>query len=220
MRCAAGDKLKSVFQSIGWLEIFVVLLVALIVIGPERLPGVITDIRAAIFAARKAINNAKQEMSGEFGTEFEQLREPIVEVARWRAMGPKAALTHALFDDDADFLESFDPKKIMSRGTAGQAYRESLARDEGAPADRGGKMSAAKPPREDQAGQSQRPQTVETRRLGSASARGARAAGAAAAGAQQDEFSQRAAGGPGAGSRASAGEDPTLGSGFSWDDII
>ena len=55
------------FDSIGWGEIFFILIVGLIVIGPERLPGVIEDIRAALFAARRAINNAKAELNGEMG---------------------------------------------------------------------------------------------------------------------------------------------------------
>ena len=124
------------FQNIGWGEIFLIVVVGLIIIGPERLPGLITDVRAALFAARKAINNAKKEMDGEFGAEFDEIRKPIAEVARWRSMGPKAALTHALFDDDEEFLDSFDPKKIMSEDTAGQAYREALARGEEPPTTR------------------------------------------------------------------------------------
>ena len=53
------------FSSIGWLEILVIVLLGLVIIGPERLPGVIMDVRAAVYAARKAINNAKAELSGE-----------------------------------------------------------------------------------------------------------------------------------------------------------
>lgn len=149
------------FQNIGWGEIFLIVVVGLIIIGPERLPGLITDVRAALFAARKAINNAKKEMDGEFGAEFDEIRKPIAEVARWRSMGPKAALTHALFDDDEEFLDSFDPKKIMSEDTAGQAYREALARGEDPPTTRA--------PR-------------DSRRSGAANAAGTGAAGAAGSG--------------------------------------
>ena len=149
------------FQNIGWGEIFLIVVVGLIIIGPERLPGLITDVRAALFAARKAINNAKKEMDGEFGAEFDEIRKPIAEVARWRSMGPKAALTHALFDDDEEFLDSFDPKKIMSEDTAGQAYREALARGEEPPTTRA--------PR-------------DSRRSGAANAAGTGAAGAAGSG--------------------------------------
>lgn len=101
------------FESIGWLEIFTLLVVALIVIGPERLPGLIEDIRAAIFAARRAIDNAKKELNGELGAEFEEFRKPIEQVASYTRMGPRAAITKALFDGDEEFLDDFDPRKMM-----------------------------------------------------------------------------------------------------------
>lgn len=104
------------FDSIGWGEIFFILIVGLIVIGPERLPGVIEDIRAALFAARRAINNAKAELNGEMGdlgAEFDQLRQPLSQIASLRGMGPKGALTKALFDGDATYVDSLDPRTIM-----------------------------------------------------------------------------------------------------------
>lgn len=172
------------FQSIGWGEIFVVLLLALIVIGPERLPTVVTDVRAAIFAARKAINNAKKEMNGEFGEEFEEFRKPIAEVAKWRSMTPRAALSHALFADDEELLDSFDPKKIMAQETAGQAYRESRSQDQAGEkpnetsaggASQGTARPVSRTGAQPQTGRSQhespqpaQPRTVERRRLGSA----------------------------------------------------
>lgn len=101
------------FESIGWLEIATLLIVALIVVGPERLPGLIEDVRAAIFAARRAINNAKKELNGDFGAEFDEFRKPIEEVAQYTRMGPRAAITKALFDGDDAYLDDFDPKKMM-----------------------------------------------------------------------------------------------------------
>jgi len=102
-----------VFDSIGWLEIFVVILVGLIVIGPERLPGVIEDVRAAIFAARRAINNAKAELNGEFD-QFEEFRQPINTVTEYAAMGPKRAIAKVLFDEEGDYLDQFDPRTMMN----------------------------------------------------------------------------------------------------------
>ena len=100
------------FSSIGWGEIFFILIIGLIVIGPERLPSVIEDVRAAIYAARKAINNAKRELNGEL-EEFEELRKPLDTVSQYASMGPKRAMTKLLFEDDEEFLESFDPRKMM-----------------------------------------------------------------------------------------------------------
>ena len=101
------------FSSIGWIEIVTLLIVALIVVGPERLPGVIEDVRAAIFAARRAINNAKKELNGEFGSEFDELRKPLEQVSEYTRLGPRGAIAKALFDGDDAALDDFDPKKIM-----------------------------------------------------------------------------------------------------------
>lgn len=104
------------FSSIGWVEIFFIGLLALIIIGPERLPNVIQDVRAAIFAARKAINNAKKELNGDFegiGKEFDSIREPLSQAAEWGRMGPRAAITKALFDGDDSAWDDFNPKKLL-----------------------------------------------------------------------------------------------------------
>lgn len=108
------------FDSIGWGEIFAIIIVGLIVIGPERLPGVIEDVRAAIFAARRAINNAKAELNGEFG-EFEEFRKPMNTVTEYAAMGPKRAIAKALFDEDPDYLDQFDPRTMMGEEPSGRA---------------------------------------------------------------------------------------------------
>lgn len=112
------------FSSIGWTEIFFLLVLGLIIIGPERLPGVVEDFKAAIYAARKAINNAKAELNGEFGEELKEFKQPIGEIAKLRTMGPKGAIAKVLFDEDESFMDSFDPKKIMSQPTVGEAYRQ------------------------------------------------------------------------------------------------
>ena len=108
------------FSSIGWVEIFFIGLLALIIIGPERLPNVIQDVRAAIFAARKAINNAKKELNGDFeglGQEFDAIREPLSQAAEWGRLGPRAALTKALFDGDDSAWDDFNPKKLLEEPT-------------------------------------------------------------------------------------------------------
>ncbi len=101
------------FDNIGWGEILVLIIIAVIVIGPERLPDLIKDVRAAAYAARKAINNARAELDGNFGEEFDELREPISKAAEWGRLGPRKAVTKALFDDDDSFLDDFDPKKMV-----------------------------------------------------------------------------------------------------------
>lgn len=111
------------FSSVGWGEIFLLVVVGLVVIGPERLPRVIQDVRAAIFAARTAIDNAKKTLDDDFGSEFDDIRKPLTQVAQYTRMSPKTAITKALFDGDNTLVDSFDPKKIMAADTEGAAQR-------------------------------------------------------------------------------------------------
>lgn len=87
--------------------------IGIIIVGPEKLPRVIEDVRAAIYAARKAINNAKAELNGEFGEDLEEFQKPLSQIASIQRMGPRGVITKALFDDDEEFMESFNPKKLI-----------------------------------------------------------------------------------------------------------
>ena len=62
------------FSNVGWGEILLILIVGLVLIGPERLPHIITDVRAMILAARTAIDDARQSITGEFGEDFDDLK--------------------------------------------------------------------------------------------------------------------------------------------------
>ena len=115
------------FSSIGWPEIFVIVLLGIIVIGPERMPEVIKDVRAAIYAARKAINNAKAELNGEMGSitsEFDDIRGPLTQAAQWTRLGPKGAITKALFDGDDSAWDDFNPKKMAENVKTATAPQE------------------------------------------------------------------------------------------------
>lgn len=112
------------FSNVGWGEILLLFVVGLVIIGPERLPRLLEDLRAAIMAARTAINTAKQQLDSNFGEEFDDIRKPISQIAQFQRMSPRTAISKALFDGDNQFLDSFDPKKIMAAGTAGEAHRE------------------------------------------------------------------------------------------------
>ncbi|WP_299139828.1 twin-arginine translocase TatA/TatE family subunit [uncultured Corynebacterium sp.] len=115
------------FSSIGWPEIFVIVLLGIIVIGPERMPEVIKDVRAAIYAARKAINNAKAELNGEMSSitsEFDDIRAPLTQAAQWTRLGPKGAITKALFDGDDSAWDDFNPKKMAENVKTATAPQE------------------------------------------------------------------------------------------------
>ncbi len=54
---------------IGFSEMFLVTVIALIVIGPERLPSVARKIGIYIRKAKQAFNNVKREVESELDTE-------------------------------------------------------------------------------------------------------------------------------------------------------
>lgn len=112
------------FADVGWGEIAIIVLIGLVVIGPERLPDVLRDLKVAIAGAREAVAKTRQDLSDTMGPEFEDFRKPLQQIAELQRMGPKAALTQTLFEGDNYYLEAFDPKKIMAGETAGQAHRE------------------------------------------------------------------------------------------------
>ena len=54
---------------IGFSELFMVLVIALIVIGPARLPAVARKIRRYVSKAKQTFENVKREVESEFETE-------------------------------------------------------------------------------------------------------------------------------------------------------
>lgn len=96
------------FSSIGWGEVLVVVIVGIIVIGPERLPRLITDVRAMIKAARDAVATARKELDDEFGDDFDEFRKPLSQLNNVRQMGAKGLITKTLLDGDDSFLTDLE----------------------------------------------------------------------------------------------------------------
>jgi sec-independent protein translocase protein TatB len=59
-----------VFSSIGWGEIFVLGMLALIIFGPERLPGLAKDAAKALKTVRETAQGARNQLKSELGPEF------------------------------------------------------------------------------------------------------------------------------------------------------
>ena len=97
------------FANIGWGEMLVLVIVGLVVLGPERLPGAIRWTSGALRQARDYISGATKNLRDEFGPEFDDLRQPLADLQRLRGMTPRAALTKHLLDgDDSIFTGKFD----------------------------------------------------------------------------------------------------------------
>jgi sec-independent protein translocase protein TatB len=97
-----------VFANVGWGEILVLIVVGLVVLGPERLPGAIRWTSSALRQARDYLSGMTTQLREDIGPEFDDLREPLSELQKLRSMTPRAALTKHLFEGDDSLFTSFE----------------------------------------------------------------------------------------------------------------
>jgi sec-independent protein translocase protein TatB len=88
-----------VFDSIGWIEILVIVVAGLFILGPERLPEAAGWVGRTIRQVRDYASGARDQLKQEMGPEFEQLRKPLEDLRELRNFDPKKAVTKHLFDD-------------------------------------------------------------------------------------------------------------------------
>jgi sec-independent protein translocase protein TatB len=93
-----------VFGNLSWEHILVLVVVGLVILGPERLPGAIRWTSNALRQARDYLSGVTSQLREDLGPEFDDLRGPLSELQRLRGMTPRAALTKHLLDGDDSFL--------------------------------------------------------------------------------------------------------------------
>ena len=97
------------FGNLSWEHILVLVVVGLVVLGPERLPGAIRWSSNALRQARDYLSGVTTQLREDIGPEFDDLRGHLSELQRLRGMTPRAALTKHLLDgDDSIFTGNFD----------------------------------------------------------------------------------------------------------------
>jgi sec-independent protein translocase protein TatB len=96
------------FANVGWGEVLVLIVVGLVVLGPERLPGAIRWTSTALRQARDYLSGMTTQLREDMGPEFDDLREPLSELNKLRGMTPRAALTKHLLDGDDSLFRAFD----------------------------------------------------------------------------------------------------------------
>lgn len=106
------------FSSVGWGEVLIIVIVGIIVVGPERLPRMINDVKALLLAARRTIANARKEFDDDFGEDFEEFRKPLEQLNSVRQMGARGFITKTLLDDDDSFLTDFEDSANEVKGAA------------------------------------------------------------------------------------------------------
>jgi sec-independent protein translocase protein TatB len=87
-------------------KLLILAVVALFVLGPERLPTAATWLARTLRQIRNYANDANQKIRSEIGPEYNQIRAPLDELRSdlaslrtWR--DPRTALLHHLRDDPA-----------------------------------------------------------------------------------------------------------------------
>jgi sec-independent protein translocase protein TatB len=80
-----------VFNSVGWGEIALLVVIALFVFGPERLPKMAAEAGRMLRTLREMANNARSDLQAELGPELGDL-----DLA---SLNPKTFIRKNLFDD-------------------------------------------------------------------------------------------------------------------------
>ncbi|SKB08774.1 sec-independent translocase [Aeromicrobium choanae] len=78
-------------MGLGWMEIGAILVVAIIVFGPDRLPGLAKQAAQFIRTLRQMAENAKSELGKELGDDFKDLN--------LRDLDPRAAVRDVILSD-------------------------------------------------------------------------------------------------------------------------
>lgn len=111
------------FGGVGWGELLVLLVVGLVVLGPERLPGAIRWTTESLRKVRDYASGATASLREELGPDFEDVRVPLAELQKLRGMTPRAVITKHLLDGDDSVLDALtkpvdDVKKAVTDATA------------------------------------------------------------------------------------------------------
>jgi sec-independent protein translocase protein TatB len=120
------------FANVGWGEMLVLVVVGLVILGPERLPGAIRWASTALRQARDYLSGVTTQLREDIGPEFDDLRGPLSELQKLRGMTPRAALTKHLLDGDDSFLTGNFERPV--NGTAQPSAEPPAAGQNGSPA--------------------------------------------------------------------------------------
>jgi sec-independent protein translocase protein TatB len=83
-----------VFGSLGWPEMLTLLVVALLIFGPDKLPSVVKDAAGMLRTVRNMAKDARSQLKTELGPEFSDFDID--------SLNPRSFVRKNLFDDDDD----------------------------------------------------------------------------------------------------------------------
>ncbi|NMD58269.1 MULTISPECIES: Sec-independent protein translocase protein TatB [Tsukamurella] len=94
------------FSNLGMGEILMLVVVGLVILGPERLPGAVNWFFTALRQVRDYATGATQQLKDDMGGDFDAIREPLQQIQNLRGMTPTAIVTkHLLNGDDTVIRE-------------------------------------------------------------------------------------------------------------------
>lgn len=110
------------FSNIGWGEMAILVIAALVIVGPERLPGAMQWLAKTLKQVREYATGAQNQLKQELGPEFEDLKKPFDELRGMRGMTPRGVITKHLLDgDDSLFTGNFDEKPKANGAPSGNS---------------------------------------------------------------------------------------------------
>jgi sec-independent protein translocase protein TatB len=100
---------------IGWPEMVILVVAALVVLGPERLPGAIRWTAQSLRQVRDYASGATSQLRSELGPELDELRKPLEEfnelrkpLDELRGMSPRSMVTKHLLNGDDSLFTAFE----------------------------------------------------------------------------------------------------------------
>jgi sec-independent protein translocase protein TatB len=100
----------GVFGSLGWLEIGVLLVVALLVFGPDKLPSVARDAARLLRELRRMAQGARTQLKSELGPEFADFD--------FDTLNPRTFVRKHLLEDDDELGAETPRRPAAQRGQA------------------------------------------------------------------------------------------------------
>ncbi|NUO46567.1 MAG: Sec-independent protein translocase subunit TatB [Streptomyces sp.] len=133
------------FNDIGPLELVTLVVLAVLVFGPDKLPKVIQDVMRTVKKIREFSETAKQDIRSELGPEFKDFE--------FEDLNPKTFIRKQLDNDELGLKEirnGFDIKKEMAEVTDAVHGRESdSSASSSSSSSSGGRIDMTKKPDDD-----------------------------------------------------------------------
>jgi sec-independent protein translocase protein TatB len=112
--------------NIGPMELVVLAIVGLVVLGPDRLPGLAKDAARMVRTLRDLATGARSQLRDELGPEFADVD--------LRNLNPRTAISRAILGDDEEAFRNFNPREALQRNIFGDDDEPAAATVEHEPA--------------------------------------------------------------------------------------